>query len=142
MKKSIKHATFSLVLSSSFAGVATATALALVLVACGSPTNPSVKQDGQFPISVSRGATPTFSWSGGGAEALHVIQSGVGDGTQGRWQLTARDTIPGIPSPVTYGLAPGASLELLAPARLITGVTYAVVIYRTDGLIGSTDFVP
>jgi hypothetical protein len=120
----------------------------LSALACGSesrePHDPVAPESDVDSITVSSGLAPTFRWrSSGTAKAIQVVQAGIGDGTQGRWNLFAVDTVNGVDSPVVYGILPkGTRSDFQIAMPLVSGNAYAVIGYFHGGAVSITRFVP
>lgn len=96
-------------------------------------------QGSDFVVGVSGGVQPTYSWDGVNARSL-VVQR-ASDGFQ-LWRLDAVDVNVGFDGPVTHGIVPTGAEGQGTPGALQGGVTYRVVVTRTDAATGRTEFTP
>jgi hypothetical protein len=139
---------------------AAAALLALALSACGSTNAGGFPPDwdailaaqnsgnggghsgNEISITVTgSGATPSYSWAGGGGQSLTVVrQSAPGTPV---WVIATpgRD---GITSPITQGTVPAGAIEVVATERTLTpGVAYRVTVARiATNNAGWKDFTP
>lgn len=117
-------------------------AIAMGLVGCegtNEGTLLGVDQGSDFVVGVSGGVQPTYSWDGVNARSL-VVQR-ASDGFQ-LWRVDAVDVNVGFDGPVTHGIVPGGAQEQGTPSALESGVTYRVVVTRTDATTGRREFTP
>lgn len=102
-----------------------------------------------FPITVSTGLTPSFSWTGGPAQSLDITDTDANTVTQDDvWEISETHSQAGFAGPVTYGIMPSAAgcgfLDEKCPnaTPLIKGHVYLVVIITDEFLIGEVQFQP
>lgn len=102
---------------------------------------------GPVTVSVSSGATPTFSW----VPACRLFFVNVEPTASGADQWNAiSDSVNAIATPVQYGVVPAAARQLTPSVTpLVSGTSYTVYVFRwtgpgrQDGVpIGSAPFTP
>lgn len=92
---------------------------------------------GELVITVSSGTTPAFSWTGGMAQNLMVMEH---ESENSVWGILST---AGFPSPVTYGQLPAGAMEMVPASPLVRGTTYEVVILGLGFTsVGSKTFTP
>ena len=109
-------------------------ALLLPLGACGDdgPTEPEILPEctGNVDVHVSGGTTPEFSWTPR-CTLFFVLVEPVGGGA-GRWEVESEGGNRIAPG-VRYGEVPKGAKQFQAPAALIRGRTYEIILYRYTG---------
>jgi hypothetical protein len=123
---------------SGFRPTSLAAVLALVTLACSDGVEPTpivpCADDQDVEVSVSRDATPVFTWSPAcGMASLQVFPT-TGSQTSG-WVLYTGSRAPENPlrSGVRYGEAPPEALEPAPATPLTPDTEYTVVVYRWVG---------
>jgi hypothetical protein len=107
----------------------------------GEPNGNTNGEGGTIEVSVTGGATPTYSWDGGPAISVIVQRD---ESTDEVWGVTS--SVPGedvITSPLEHGTVPPDCVEVgEGVLELTEGVDYMVVVTRADESFGWTKFTP
>jgi hypothetical protein len=121
--------------------VAAALAAVLVLSAC-SDVLPPDGGGGDFSISVSSGTQPTYTWAGGPARELRVME--LQNPLTPVWAVASiNPTNSNITSPFRHGTVPAQTTELEDQQRtLTTGRRYRVEITLLNQQRATRDFRP
>jgi len=136
-------------------------ALGVLLAGCGGGGTPTAPQSldpiyanypTDFPISVSSGLTPTFSWAGVRGGSLKVTDYSANTITlNDSWQFFSANSNTGFSSPVVYGTLPaGAECGLFGEVTdncpvahpLVKGHLYELIIITPDLHAGVKFFIP
>jgi hypothetical protein len=132
-----------------------------VALACGSDATTTEPQDidlsfanypTDFPIAVTSGLTPTFSWKDVRGGSLVIDDYNGNTVTQNEpWQFFAANSSTGFSSPVQYGTLPvGASCGLFGESTdncpvakpLVRGHLYQLTVITVDYKVGVKFFKP
>jgi len=105
-----------------------------------------------FPISVSSGLTPTFTWTGVRGSSLSITDYNGNTISQNEtWQFFSSNPNAGFTTPVHYGTLPsGAECGLFGEATdncpvaraLVKGHLYQLIVVTTDLETGVKFFIP
>ena len=96
---------------------------------------------GNITITVSSGATPQYSWSGGNVFSVTVVRTSAPSVPVWGIVTAGQDNIA---SPATHGAMPAGAIQTFAVETTLTsGVEYRVTVARISGEdFGFTDFRP
>ena len=96
----------------------------------------------QFDVFASAGATPTYTWEGGGAHSVSVVRAD--NPATISWSVAFLGLTNGINSSVVHGTVPPGAVEAIRAEPVLTvGVTYRVSVARDGGdEIGWVEFTP
>ena len=112
----------------------------IALAGCTDVLPPDDGDDDDFSITISSGTQPTYTWQGGPARRIDVLDTS--DPTFPVWAVTTI-AFPHMPSPVRHGTVPPGAVELSDDeTTLRSGVNYRVRITLADNSTSSRDFRP
>jgi hypothetical protein len=127
------HSSMALVMRKSIAVLV----MVLATSACTDVLPPDDDDNGDFTVSVGSGLQPSYSWSGGNAQRVDVVD--VEDPLFPVWGIAS--TGNSIQSPVQHGTVPAGATELSDEQRsLRAGERYRVNVTLANGQRGSREF--